>query len=295
MLRFLTGVLWTIRFRSLPERGRPPLRRRPRETTARHFDGVSLFSGGLDSLIGAIDELHARRMPLFVSHGGEEGVSGPQGKLFKALKATGLGAEADALAPGDGVPPEPCPGYRRRELDPRPFLSFYRTRRIRRISLGRPFVLRVPENGLISLNVPLDVTRLGSNSTRTTHPFYIHRWNELLPPIGRPCPAPKFSCHALALGGARTDHRWPDLSSPFAPAYSSPGPLRQEIPFHRQLADLGVKLRRLALALLRTLVRSGRAAPKKARRLSRSCFFQLYLVRMHSVPLGHVRNCRVLA
>ena len=42
------------------------------------------------------------------------------------------------------------------------------------------FTLKVPENGLIALNVPLDPLRLGALSTRTTHPFYIARWNELL-------------------------------------------------------------------------------------------------------------------
>ncbi len=40
--------------------------------------------------------------------------------------------------------------------------------------------LLVPENGLIALNVPLDETRVGSFSTRTTHPFYLSLWNELL-------------------------------------------------------------------------------------------------------------------
>ena len=42
----------------------------------------------------------------------------------------------------------------------------------------------VPENGLISLNVPLDPLRLGSHSTRTTHPFYMARWNDLLGKLG---------------------------------------------------------------------------------------------------------------
>ena len=46
--------------------------------------------------------------------------------------------------------------------------------------LGRAFTLKVPENGLIALNVPLDPLRLGSLSTRTTHPFYTARWNELV-------------------------------------------------------------------------------------------------------------------
>ncbi len=44
--------------------------------------------------------------------------------------------------------------------------------------------MRVPENGLIALNVPLDPLRLGSNSTRTTHPYYMARWNDLLSELG---------------------------------------------------------------------------------------------------------------
>ena len=50
--------------------------------------------------------------------------------------------------------------------------------------LDKAVSLRVPENGLIALNVPLDQLRLGALSTRTTHPFYIARWNELLHILG---------------------------------------------------------------------------------------------------------------
>jgi SHS2 domain-containing protein len=42
----------------------------------------------------------------------------------------------------------------------------------------------VPENGLISLNVPLDRLRVGAWSTRTTHPFYMARWHEILDGLG---------------------------------------------------------------------------------------------------------------
>jgi len=52
--------------------------------------------------------------------------------------------------------------------------------------LGREFTGRVPENGLIALNVPLDPLRLGALSTRTTHPFYMARWAELLAALGIP-------------------------------------------------------------------------------------------------------------
>ena len=41
----------------------------------------------------------------------------------------------------------------------------------------------MPENGLIALNVPLDSTRIGSHSTRTTHPFYLGLWNEVIKDI----------------------------------------------------------------------------------------------------------------
>ena len=47
-----------------------------------------------------------------------------------------------------------------------------------------PFTLKVPENGLIAVNVPLDPLRLGALSTRTTHPFYIARWNDALALLG---------------------------------------------------------------------------------------------------------------
>jgi hypothetical protein len=50
--------------------------------------------------------------------------------------------------------------------------------------LSGSFSLLVPENGLIALNVPLDPLRLGSLSTRTTHPFYMARWNELIQRLG---------------------------------------------------------------------------------------------------------------
>ena len=46
--------------------------------------------------------------------------------------------------------------------------------------IGGAVPIHVPENGLISLNVPLDPLRLGAWSTRTTHPYYMARWQELL-------------------------------------------------------------------------------------------------------------------
>ena len=44
--------------------------------------------------------------------------------------------------------------------------------------------LYVPENGMISLNIPLTPLRVGSHSTRTTHPQYISMMQELFNGLG---------------------------------------------------------------------------------------------------------------
>ncbi|TNC09188.1 hypothetical protein FF100_26845 [Methylobacterium terricola] len=189
MLRFLTGDHWRIRFRPRPagfENLSPAYL--PGFEIA-DFDGIALFSGGLDSLIGAIDTLVAGERPLFVSHAGEGAVSGPQRDLFDKL---------NERLPGDRRLNRNLPRLRFALTFPRnlvrgvPGEDSTRGRSFLFLAIGamagsglrRPFDLRVPENGLIALNVPLDPTRLGSNSTRTTHPYYLRRWNELLIAIG---------------------------------------------------------------------------------------------------------------
>ncbi len=52
--------------------------------------------------------------------------------------------------------------------------------------LGDDAPLVVPENGLISLNIPLTGTRVGSSSTRTTHPHFIAGMRDVLSMLGIP-------------------------------------------------------------------------------------------------------------
>ena len=47
-----------------------------------------------------------------------------------------------------------------------------------------PVEMIVPENGYISLNVPLTPLRLGSLSTRTTHPIYLAKLQAILDVAG---------------------------------------------------------------------------------------------------------------
>jgi len=183
-LDFLTGDRWTIGFRPRPARFATIAQAAPPSLIAPPFDSVSLFSGGLDSLIGAIDLLEDGSNPLLVSHFGEGATSDAQGKLFAGLKKHYIKSSFERLRVGmtfvdglvEGVGSE-------NSTRGRSFL-FFALGVFAGTGLGRRFVLRVPENGLIALNVPLDPLRLGSNSTRTTHPYYMARWNDLLVALG---------------------------------------------------------------------------------------------------------------
>lgn len=180
MLNFLTGDRWTIDFRSRPADRAKLAQVSPRPLAPPAFDGVSLFSGGMDSLIGAIDSLEAGDAPLFVSHAGEGAVSKSQEGCFDALRSAHPNASFDRLriwmAFEQGLFEDVAGESSTRG---RSFL-FFSLGVAAGIGLGSNFVLKVPENGLIALNVPLDQLRLGALSTRTTHPFYMARWNELL-------------------------------------------------------------------------------------------------------------------
>lgn len=186
MMNFLTGDRWTFDFRPRPEGFEQFVAARPLVVPELRFDGVSLFSGGLDSLIGAIDALEEGRNPLFVSHAGEGAASAAQEKLFRGLEAQYPNRPFQCLRVWmsfnkklvKDVPAEDS-------TRGRSFL-FFAAGALAGNGFGQPCRLFAPENGLIALNVPLDQLRLGSLSTRTTHPFYIARWNELLQQLGIP-------------------------------------------------------------------------------------------------------------
>lgn len=181
-LGFLSGDRWKTEFRTRPVGKGRLVGDAPLLNT--DLRGVNLFSGGLDSLIGAIDSLAADERPLLVSHAGEGAGSKAQYLCHAALKAKfprrrfewvrlpmvfahdlaeGVGSETSTRA--------------------RSFL-FFAFGVAAGTALRRSFDLKVPENGLITLNVPLDPLRLGALSTRTTHPFYMARWREIVAALG---------------------------------------------------------------------------------------------------------------
>ena len=182
MLNFLTGDKWTIGFRPRPSRFASVVGAKPLIAPA--FDCASLFSGGLDSLIGAIDLIEAGATPLLISHVGEGAVSKAQEDCFDGLKAHYKKRAFERLRVWMSFPKKLVRDVAPDETTRGRSFLFFAIGAFASSGLGREFILRAPENGFIALNVPLDVLRLGAFSTRTTHPFYIARWNQLLRVLG---------------------------------------------------------------------------------------------------------------
>lgn len=181
LLDFLSGDHWEVRFRGLqapaPARARP-MRRTPPPIEATR---VCLLSGGLDSAIGAADLLADGHTVAFVSHNAKSGgaiFSSPaQDAVIAALRRHTTGAiralrfRLHPPAPVEGVTASVTTTRSRS-------IIFFALGLLAASALdaahgGDPIPLVVPENGLISLNVPLTKARLGSWSTRTTHPHTI--------------------------------------------------------------------------------------------------------------------------
>ncbi|EFH1548955.1 hypothetical protein BF283_004359 [Escherichia coli] len=182
MLNFLTGDRWTIHFRSRPVIEHGLIQRSSKERSV-NPTSVCLFSGGLDSFIGAIDLLSNGGTPLLISHYWDTTTSVYQqkcaqllseryGQSFSHVRAR-VGFEKTTIEGEDGE----------NTLRGRSFM-FFSLATMAADALGGPVTINVPENGLISLNVPLDPLRVGALSTRTTHPFYMARFNELLGNLG---------------------------------------------------------------------------------------------------------------
>jgi hypothetical protein len=182
LLQFLTGDRWRLFFRLSPKKYRNLAREAVSPVTT--ITSCCLFSGGLDSFIGAIDLLHQGKSPLLVSHGWVASDSKHQQLCLDALTANFTSASIRHLRSRIGFPEHLI-----RDSEPertersRSFLFFSLAALAVSASPSQTRIY-IPENALISLNIPLDPLRLGAFSTRTTHPFYVARFNEMLASVG---------------------------------------------------------------------------------------------------------------
>jgi 7-cyano-7-deazaguanine synthase in queuosine biosynthesis len=181
-LRFLSGDFWSFSFRQRPTDFIEQIKKAKGKVKI-DFSSVSLFSGGLDSYIGAIDLLENGHNPILVSHSWVTGVSHYQQVCLWNLNKTY--PKRILHCPGRiGFPAEAMPNVSKENSERSRSFLFFSMAAVAASALGNETIIYVPENGLISLNVPIDHLRLGSLSTRTTHPFIIARFNEILRMLG---------------------------------------------------------------------------------------------------------------
>jgi hypothetical protein len=171
-LAYLTSDEWRIRFRSSGPRGAHADAAGPNA-----FDTVSLFSGGLDSLVGAIDLLEAGHTAVLVGHYDSNPLKPRQQSLFERLRDA-YGADRVIYRPFYLRPLGPQPAQARplpadREPSTRSRSFLFIAAAAVTASAAGTAVVHVPENGYIGLNVPLEPNRLGACSTRTTHPHFL--------------------------------------------------------------------------------------------------------------------------
>jgi hypothetical protein len=175
LLSFLTGDDWALLFRQKV----PAKQMEPGEGSLPQPQAVCLFSGGLDSFVGAIDLLATGANIALVGHYGNKR---DQAAVFDALKPSFEGRMVPLWF--YLVPPK---------MDKDQMVeSTMRARSLLFLSLGTAVAsafapgapLYVPENGPISLNIPLTFGRAGTHSTRTTHPYTINLFRRLLAALG---------------------------------------------------------------------------------------------------------------
>lgn len=170
--RFLTGDIWKFEF--VNNGVQAPNSIIPLEIDA---DCVSLLSGGMDSLIGAIDLITDGLKPCFVSQEAKGDVEkqiaftsqlAPFQQHFQWKNPISLSGRNESSTRGRSII---FLGY---ALLAANTLSKWRTSTVD---------IYVPENGFISLNIALNSGRLGSLSTKTTHPVFLGLiqdiWNNL--------------------------------------------------------------------------------------------------------------------
>ena len=175
-VRFLTGDIWHVSFIAggvAPPRQRRYTRRRP------IGDSVCLLSGGVDSLVGAIDAVASGLRPVLVSQVSQGDAS--RQRQFAEI----LGEDLSHIQLSHAIKPsgEAEWSQRARSLV---FVAYgvLAASVLGQYRGGESVTLLIPENGFISLNVPLTPLRIGSLSTRTTHPFFIQQIQSILDGAG---------------------------------------------------------------------------------------------------------------
>jgi hypothetical protein len=169
-LKFLSTDRWHLRFvkaKFLPAA--------PRKVEFPADSSVALLSGGLDSLVGAIDLATSGARPLVVS----KIDVGDRNNQVDFARAIGGGLRHLALN-HNASPPGPKETSQRARSIGFIGLGVAAAVSVARYRDGDTVPLYINENGFIAMNAPLTRLRLGSLSTRTAHPEFLARMQAIL-------------------------------------------------------------------------------------------------------------------
>ena len=178
LLSYLTGDYWTCSFASVP------LVEIPQWNESLYFEDVrqvNLFSGGMDSLIGAIDSMErVQNGTIFFASHNDGLMGGP--KVDQVRLLTHFKRDYAGKFKTFGAPIRIEPEFSQDSTCRSRSLMFIAI--ALQVAVFRNLDIVIPENGSVSLNYPLSPSRRASCSTRTTHPVMLMKLRNLFASMG---------------------------------------------------------------------------------------------------------------
>ena len=183
-LNFLSGDIWKLHFSKTDKVIYKNSKTDKKVLNNERIDGISLFSGGLDSFCGAINLLEKNKNIIFVGFQEYKQLAKTQNNLFDLLKNNYSNCNIHLQIINNSIRKK-CFSEKMNDYSSentsrsRSFLFLCYAIAIAGIK-NEYIPVYIPENGFVGINVPMTESRIGSCSTRTTHPFFLKNLNEIL-------------------------------------------------------------------------------------------------------------------
>jgi 7-cyano-7-deazaguanine synthase in queuosine biosynthesis len=174
-LHFASGDVWNFRFtQASPEVRQLNLEMDPSESLD-DPDCVYLFSGGMDSLCAVLETIRDGRRPLLISHSPAFNIRNRQTRLTSVLRQRFR---------EDWSFPHIRASIHRRGSEASDYTQ--RTRSFLFASLGAVIADKLglkeaclADNGVVSLNLPINAQLKGTKASRSTHPKFLRLFSQL--------------------------------------------------------------------------------------------------------------------
>lgn len=163
-----------------------PAHPKHRARVRKGFDAVCLFSGGIDSLLGAHKLLQEGKRLLLVGHQSEQATASAQTQVFQQLtklfpkQASLIQFRVSMSRSEQPLFSIPEGGEETHRVRSFLFLGLA----VSVAAMAAVHEIYMPENGLIALNPPFELSRLGTCSTRTAHPRFLSRFLDFSKAMG---------------------------------------------------------------------------------------------------------------